>query len=426
MKTLVFITSHFPFGTGETFIQTEFPWLQKNFKKIIIIAQDVTGERTGEISENIILKRYNTSTSLSGFFKLPVLLFRNIRTLQTLYNQESEFRKNTGNRLTFAKARFLLRKIIKAVQLKDYIKAILDKENIREDILFYSYWLNSGAHAIGLMQMPESIKIARAHGSDLYEEKNSLSYLPLLKYSACALDAIFFISEYGLKYFAQKTKAESGRLILSRLGTENSFPAGPVSLKSESFTVVSCSNLVPLKRIDLLISSLGLIKTDRQIIWLHFGDGPLKEELAAFAGKELGSQKNINYHFMGYLSNPDLLKYYSTYRIDLLINTSSTEGIPVSIMEAQSFGIPVIATDTGGVKEVVREGTGILLPVDFKPAELADKIRYFIELPEAELNKYRVNSIKNWKSDFNAATNYEDFVRKVNSILASRKTGNKS
>ena len=69
---------------------------------------------------------------------------------------------------------------------------------------------------------------------------------------------------------------------------------------------------------------------------------------------------------MGHYPNEELLRYYGSNHVDLFINTSSTEGVPVSIMEAQSFGIPVIATDTGGVKEVVTEGTGSLLPVDFR------------------------------------------------------------
>ena len=57
-----------------------------------------------------------------------------------------------------------------------------------------------------------------------------------------------------------------------------------------------------------------------------------------------------------------------------------SEGIPVSIMEAQSFGTPVIATDTGGVKELVAPGTGFLLPVDFKPEDLAERIGLFLNM----------------------------------------------
>ena len=242
-----------------------------------------------------------------------------------------------------------------------------------------------------------------------------------MKFSAETLNAIFFISEHGRKYFADKTKTNDHNLILSRLGIEKQKPEKPLTGKTDTFTVVSCSNLVPLKRIDLLIYSLEMLNTDKQIEWLQFGNGILKDELKDLAGKRLGTLNRINYHFMGQYPNSELLDYYSTHNINLFVSTSSTEGIPVSIMEAQSFGIPVIATDTGGVKELVVEGTGTLLPVNFKPVDLAKYIQYYAELPEVEMNKKKMNAFNNWKLNFNAALNYKDFVKKVNGILAPEK-----
>jgi glycosyltransferase involved in cell wall biosynthesis len=107
--------------------------------------------------------------------------------------------------------------------------------------------------------------------------------------------------------------------------------------------------------------------------------------------------------------------------VDLFINTSYTEGVPVSIMEAQSFGIPVIATDTGGVRELVKEGTGSLIPVDFSPLHLAKLIEKYSLLPAVEENKIRVNAFHNWNLNFNASSNYEDFIMQLNSIFASSK-----
>jgi len=48
------------------------------------------------------------------------------------------------------------------------------------------------------------------------------------------------------------------------------------------------------------------------------------------------------------LPHNDVLNYYASNPVDVFINTSSSEGLPVSIMEAMSFGIPVIATNVGG------------------------------------------------------------------------------
>jgi len=156
-------------------------------------------------------------------------------------------------------------------------------------------------------------------------------------------------------------------------------------------------------------------------MWLHFGDGVLRNELEALASIKLGSSDRINYRFMGHQPNNALLDFYDLNKVDLFINTSSTEGIPVSIMEAQSFGIPVIATDTGAVKEIVVEGTGSLLPVHFKTGDLARLIEHYANLPDSEIESIRMNAFNNWESNFNSTSNYKDFIMKVNSILATAK-----
>ena len=78
---------------------------------------------------------------------------------------------------------------------------------------------------------------------------------------------------------------------------------------------------------------------------------------------------------MGAIQNVEVYKYYNEHCADLFINVSSSEGLPVSIMEAISFGIPVIATDVGGTGEIVKNGiSGFLINRDFETVELAKKI----------------------------------------------------
>jgi glycosyltransferase involved in cell wall biosynthesis len=188
---------------------------------------------------------------------------------------------------------------------------------------------------------------------------------------------------------------------------------------SASFRIVTCSSLIKLKRIDLIITALGNLRTDRKIVWNHFGEGHLQKEMKDLAQGMLGHLKNIEYQFMGQIQNSELLKFYSENKIDLFINTSSSEGIPVSIMEAQSFGIPVIATDVGGVREIVVEGTGSVLSADFKTEQLTEIIQFYIGMPDEEANKMRKNAYNNWGRSFNASENYKNFILKVNSILAA-------
>jgi glycosyltransferase involved in cell wall biosynthesis len=426
MKTLVLITSQFPFGSGESFIDSEYPLLSRSFEKIIIISQNVSSEKTRILDQNTSVYRYDTSTSIRGFLRLPFQLVSNFRIIQKLTKEELTFRRKSGSHLTIRNFNLLLKKIIKAVQLKDFIRKVLAKEGLNESIVFYSYWFKTGAHAISLLNYENSIKISRAHGSDIYEEKTDAGYLPLLSYTALRMNAVFFASKNGREYVEKKISIKSPGFLVSYLGVTKPDFDEKGSVAADKFVIVSCSNMIPLKRIDLLIKALQLVKTDIPLEWLHFGDGILRKALEEEASLRLSSKSGISYRFMGHYANNELMKFYSLNKVDLFINTSSTEGLPVSIMEAQAFGIPVIATDTGGVKEIVTEGTGSILPVGFQPEELAKLIEYYTGLNKENYEAIKVNAIRNWESNFNAASNYKNFIIKLNSIFTAESTDSSS
>ena len=417
MRTLVLISANFPFGTRESFLDTEFPFLFKAFERTIIISLNETSDQKRSIPEHVILYKYRTTTSLSGYLHLPILFLGHLSIITTIYREETAFRNNSGMSLSVKRKLFLLKKIIKALQLKVFIESRLKEIGVFSEVVFYSYWLNIGAYALGMINYNKSIRISRAHGSDLYEEKTDIFYHPMIKHMAERLDAIFFISEHGEKYFSLKTGGGKSKLKLSRLGV-----LGPEYLRTERtgngpFTIVSCSNVIKIKRIDLIINALSLLESLREIRWIHFGDGMMREDLENMASGLLGKNNKVKYEFRGYIPNKEILEFYTTNEIHLFLNTSSTEGVPVSIMEAQSFGIPVIATDIGGVSEIVIEGTGYLLPVNFKPEELAERIKQFMNMEPTEERKFRESAFMNWNQKFNAAVNYPEFIRIVSSIF---------
>lgn len=426
MSNLIFITSRFPFEPGEPFIEAEFQFLHPNFKRVIIITRNVTATKLRTIQDDVKVYRYNPTSTSFGYLTLPLLIVRYFAKITRIYKDEISFRKEISRPISFKEKLILLKKIIKGLQLKVFIESIIKKEKIAGKITFYSYWMNNGAHAICMLDNLDKIKISRAHRIDLYEEETETNYLPLLKYIYNNLDGIFFISAHGKEYFENRLRVINPKNQISRAGVLNPFKNDIQKTDPGFFRIVSCSSLIKVKRVDLIISALENLKTDRKVIWNHFGEGVLQAELHDLAKRKLGHLKNINFQFMGQIQNSELLKFYASNRIDLFINTSASEGIPASIMEAQSFGIPVIATYVGGVKEVVTEGTGILLPVDFMPEDLTKMIQLYANMPEDEINNIRMKAFKNWDLNFNAAVNYPDFVAKVNSIFASVKNGNKS
>ncbi|MEM0449104.1 MAG: glycosyltransferase, partial [Methanomassiliicoccales archaeon] len=100
-------------------------------------------------------------------------------------------------------------------------------------------------------------------------------------------------------------------------------------------------------------------------------------------------------------------------------NTSLSEGIPVSIMEAHSFGIPAIAPNVGGISEIVNNENGVLMNSNPSATEIAEAIIKIIE----DNNKnsiMRANAYKNWKKNFDSAINYKQFSCILSNILEKK------
>jgi glycosyltransferase involved in cell wall biosynthesis len=86
------------------------------------------------------------------------------------------------------------------------------------------------------------------------------------------------------------------------------------------------------------------------------GDGPLRKEIEARAASLIGRGALLSLGFRDDL--PDLMR-----AADICISASLTEGLPLAVAEALALGRPVVATDAGGTREIVRDGeTGLLVP----------------------------------------------------------------
>jgi glycosyltransferase involved in cell wall biosynthesis len=421
MRTLIFITSHFPYYPGESFIEAEFPYLYSAFDRVIIIARDVSSNKTRPLPPGVKVYRYNPSSSPFGYLSIPVILGGNLKKTVSVFKDEVSFRNEIKRPLSFFQKLFLMKTMVKSLQFRDFIQEVIKREKLEDGIVIYSYWMNIGARAMSLLDDFKGIRIARAHRIDLYEKVTDMKYLPLLRRISLTLDAIFFISEHGKEYFEYNTGLPAQKNLVSRLGINNPYPFNPGKAGSDVFRIVSCSGLIKVKRVHLIIQALDKLRPGKKIIWNHFGEGDLKDELYRMAEKRLGSKENFGFRFMGQVPNAELMEFYNSHGIGLFINTSASEGIPVSIMEAQSFGIPVIATDTGGIREIIKENTGIILPPLFSIADLTNWIEYYVNMEPEEMAGIKNIVYNNWKQNFSARSNYEEFIKKVNRILASGK-----
>ena len=99
--------------------------------------------------------------------------------------------------------------------------------------------------------------------------------------------------------------------------------------------------------------------------------------------------------------------------MDVFVHLSHLEGgVAIAIQEAASFGIPVIATDSGGVREIMRPGTGVLLPRMATAREVAEQLNGFKDGPMYTV-EFREGVRRTWNENFNAQVTFHRFVDRI-------------
>jgi glycosyltransferase involved in cell wall biosynthesis len=130
-----------------------------------------------------------------------------------------------------------------------------------------------------------------------------------------------------------------------------------LGIPPERFLVGWLGRFTEIKKVDDLIRAFALLRERGADAALALvGDGPSRAQMEALAEK-LGIAADC--HFVGY--RKDVAPLFAAF--DAVTLTSANEGTPVTLIEALAAGRPVVATDVGGVADVVRDGeSGFLVP----------------------------------------------------------------
>ena len=131
---------------------------------------------------------------------------------------------------------------------------------------------------------------------------------------------------------------------------------GPRPDPEEPFCILAVGALVPHKGHDLLLRALGRMPDETRLVIV--GDGPLRRALEKLSW-EMGLATRVA--FAGHVPDPEVL----FGRVDLFVHPSRSEGLGTAVIEAMAAGLPVLATDVGGLPELVIPGeTGWLVRPD--------------------------------------------------------------
>lgn len=412
---LIMLTSSFPFGTGETFIENEIPYYKDSFDKIIIlpIELDPDAKLTRELPSGVAA--INASAKKQSIARLGDMIkgIKNLISPSELYKFDREQIGSDLKRRMFFEY-FCNRSLRSGA---DCLK-LLEKFDLPQydSITIYSYWFFATAMAGVVLkehisEFCENIKlVSRAHRYDIYEDKNAFNYLPLREYLLERYDCVFPCSENGTQHLASRYPQFAEKIKTAYLGTTDK---GEATSSQSGMHIVSCAQIMDIKRVEKTIDILERLETlgCTDISWTHIGDGNRREMTESAAKKRL---KTTKVTFLGKISNSAVYDFYRNNPVDLFLSTSSSEGLPVSMMEALSFGIPIVSTDVGGVSEIVLDGqTGRLLDVDASDEKFAEIIKEFYDMDSLRYNMYREASRHHWEKNFNAKDNYNKFFSRM-------------
>jgi glycosyltransferase involved in cell wall biosynthesis len=408
-KTLLLFSASYPFSAAaeDTFLDPELRRGIHLFSEIILIPSRNEGTRNttfpGLIVEEEFARRFARFKS-DKFFMIRYIL--KAVTRKEFCRDLTKNWTRILNPLAFLKTVWVL---AAACLLDEWLCDYIGKARINiSRSIFYTFWCNEITLGLALTKRknPDMVIVSRANGYDIYEEQNIPPYIPFRRPTFDSLRRLFTVSKLARDYLRGLFPAYADRMLYAHMGVEDpGFIAQPSS--DGSLRIVSCAYLVPIKRIRLMaegIIAYAQKAGSRKIFWTHIGGGDMRSDLEEYTRNN--APENLDVRFVGYI--PSVYDYYRTHEVDFLISTSASEGIPVSMMEAESCGIPVIATAVGGVPEIVNDSCGQLLPKNPTPSQIADGICEFCE-KTAQGKNLRMSARENWKTNYNAETNYTLF-----------------
>jgi glycosyltransferase involved in cell wall biosynthesis len=395
-RKIYYFTNSFPYGIGENWKLYELEILSHFFSEIEIIPNNYAGNsdprklsiNNVQVSEPLF-KNTTQSVKLKDFFRLFL-------SPDALFFLFEFFRKSVY--LKKSKVISFLNDSIKSLELKKHktIQRIVSEQKPGD--VFYFFWGRGTCSFVPLFNKQIYAEIfIRFHRYDLYECINN-GYIPFRIPLFKRASRLIVISDNGKDYLTKKYPSFQDKIVVNRLGTLSK----GVARASEDgvLRIFSCSSLTTEKRVTLLAKSVQFLRI--RVEWTHIGDGPLQKEVKKITDN---FAVNIKFNLTGWLRADEVLDLYIGKRCDLFINVSSTEGIPVSIMEAFSAGIPAFATNVGGVKEIVDSKNGKLLDCDIQPGQLADIIENFYNQSQKVKENLRQSAFKTFAESYDAHVN---------------------
>jgi glycosyltransferase involved in cell wall biosynthesis len=231
--------------------------------------------------------------------------------------------------------------------------------------LMHIYFGHTGVHLLPFIEQWDKPCVVSFHGADVAHKPEIKDYPGKLRRLFNAVPLVFARSQSLVDRLVH-LGCPPEKLRINRTGIPlNEFPFVDREPPSDGkWRVVQACRLITKKGVATSLRAFAIFKKDNPgAEFVIAGKGPLQPELEMLAGG-LGILRDV--HFVGFLSQPKLLELYASSHLFLhpseISPNQDQEGVPNSVLEAMSTGLPVVATRHGGIPEAVDHGrTGLLV-----------------------------------------------------------------
>ncbi|GEA16570.1 colanic acid biosynthesis glycosyltransferase WcaL [Moorella sp. E308F] len=346
---IAYITAHAPFGRGETFVLEEMLAMAELGVELVIVPRNPPKEVFHDLARQLLdraiwLPLFNWRIFLS-FLKTVALNPRLWRIL--------------GRILRHSRTLKILVKNLAVVPKAVFIAGLLRQARVEH---IHAHWGSTTATmawiASELTGIPWSVTL---HRWDIAENN-------LLRFKVERAAFVRCISEDGRReVLCIVGETYQDKVKVLHMGVRLPDTLLPQFHPSRPDFVFACpANLVPVKGHRFLIEACALLLETgiRDFRCLFIGDGPLEAEIRQQIA-QLGLEEVVS--LVGRLPHGELLRMYERGEVDAVVLPSivtgddEREGIPVALMEAMAYGIPVVSTNTGGIPELLSDGAGIIV-----------------------------------------------------------------
>ncbi len=268
-----------------------------------------------------------------------------------------------------------------------WVRSFKEIKKLRPDVIMTSlFWANTIGRAMGiLLRVPT---IARYHNTIGYTSclqkriDTFLSHYTKYFVSVSSEVATFMIRE--LPTIRSRMHVIPNGIDLSKLNEEKSIECrnritAELNVESDATLLLTVGRLVRQKNHSLMLDGLAAIKEHYPKIMLCIvGEGGNLQELKGQAAR-LGIASNVR--FIGHQDN--VHPYYEA--ADVYISTSLVEGMSNTQLEALAHGLPIITTETGGVKELVEEGRNGFMIKEYTSSAVCAAFERFVAADKTAL-----------------------------------------